>query len=76
MDYSQSNIVCLDDIKAEMDSLNVETVNQQKTTSLIESTVNITEGYQKIDRSRKFGPINKEQRIINRIKVKEMATKN
>ena len=45
MDYSLSNIASLDDIKTEMDSLNVETVNQQETTSMTESTVNINEGY-------------------------------
>ena len=48
MDYSLSNIASLDDIKTEMDSLNVETVNQQEMHSQSESTVNITEGFEKI----------------------------
>ena len=57
-------------------SLNVETVNQQEIPIQPEPSTDITAGYEKITRKRKFGPLDKDKRIINRIKVVEMATKN
>ena len=61
----------LDSIKNEFESILLNTNQECISSELVEVNAE-----QEVQSKRKYGPIDKEKRIVNRIRVKEMADRN